>query len=819
MSFNGLSDVDARRRLAAEGPNVATRRKRRGAVRLFVAQFASPITLLLLGAAVLSIALGEQTDGGIILGILLVSGALGFWQEYRATDAINRLLALVRTTTTVIRDGVAREIPVEDVVVGDLVELAAGASVPGDARLVECKDLYVDQSALTGESYPAEKSLSPPLPAVALAQQPSMVCMGTHVVTGSARAIVERTGAATEFGAIADRLALRPPITEFEIGIRHFGFLLLQLTATLVIVIFAINVALHRPVLDALLFTLALAVGLTPQLLPAIVSVTLAQGARRMAEHRVIVKRLGSIEDLGGMQVLCTDKTGTITEGVVAVHSCVDRRGVASARGLLLARVSATLESGFPNPIDAALRASTGPSVSSYRKFDEVPYDFVRKRLSVAVTDADGRHSIITKGAFSDVLGVCEFAEDATGDVQPMAGVRAELEQQFESLSLAGYRCLAVAYRELADERPVDRSAERGLTFVGILALSDPLKSGVAETLARLRRLGIGVKLVTGDNRFVAARVAAQSGLDVKTLRTGSEVRHLSEAALVSVAPRIDVFAEIEPQQKERIIVALKKSGLAVGYLGDGINDASALHAADVGISVDSATDVTKEAADIVLLEKDLRALERGVQEGRRAFANTLKYIFITTSANFGNMFSMAGASLFSAFLPLLPKQILLVNVLSDVPAMAISADHLDPELVARPRRWDNRSIRRFMLAFGLVSSGFDFLTFVALVIIGVGAPVFRTVWFSESVLSEILILLVIRTRRPFFRSRVGRLLLWLSVAVGAVTLLLPYTPAAAPLGFAPLTPALLGLLLAIVTLYVVVSEISKRAIVSRAMF
>lgn len=812
----GLAEAEARRRLAEHGPNVAAPRRRAAAARLFAAQLASPIAVLLLAAAVLSIGLGERVDGAIILGIILVSSLLGFWQERRATGAVERLLAMIQTTATVLRDGRAAEIPLEAVVPGDVVRLAAGASVPGDARLLDAKDLFVDEAALTGESFPAEKAPGT-LPADApLPGRTNVVHLGTHVVSGAATAVVVRTGAATEFGAIAGRLTLRPAETEFERGVRRFGYLLLEIATVLVIGIFAVNVALDRPVLDALLFTLALAVGLTPQLLPAIVSVTLSQGARHMAAERVIVRRLAAIEDLGGMDVLCTDKTGTITEGVAAVHAAEDWTGAPSARARLLAYLNAAFETGFANPIDEALRAERPAGAEGWAKVDEVPYDFARRRLSVAVTDGR-RRLLVTKGSLAAVLDVCEHGEDAAGRIVPLHDVRARIEARFEALSGDGYRCLGVACRELPDAAPVGRADERGLTFVGILSLADPLKADAAASLRELGRLGIRVTLVTGDNRHVAARLATEAGIDATVVRTGAELHRLSEAALVSAAPRIGVFAEVEPQQKERIIRALRQAGHAVGYLGDGINDAAALHAADVGISVDSAADVTKQAADVVLLSKDLAVLGRGVREGRRAFANTLKYVFITTSANFGNMFSMAGASLLAAFLPLLPKQILLINVLTDLPAMAIATDRLDPELVERPRRWDNRGIRRFMLGFGIVSSAFDYLTFGALLVLGVPAATFRTAWFTESILSELLVLLVIRTRRPFFRSRPGTALLWISAAVAVATLALPYTPLADPLGFAALPPWLLALVLGIVALYGVGSEASKRTILRRA--
>jgi Mg2+-importing ATPase len=815
-SSAGLTDDEAARRLIVDGPNVAFRRGRNGLFRGLAGQFTSPITVLLFVAAAVSIALGERVDGTVILAILIVSGLLGFWQEHRAASAVDQLLALVRTTATVFRSGRSKAIPIEEVVRGDVVSLSAGATIPGDARLLECKDLFVDQAALTGESYPAEKSAGVIARDAPLAERTNAIHLGTHVVSGTATACVVRTGSNTEFGEIAQRLALRPPETEFELGVRHFGYLLLEITFVLVIVTFAANVGLHRPVLDSLLFTLALAVGLTPQLLPAIVSVTLSQGARHMAVQRVIVRRLASIEDLGGMEILCTDKTGTITEGVVSVRSAQDWTGTPSERARLFAYLNAKFETGFANPIDDALRASPVAGAELYSKMDEVPYDFIRKRLSVAVRD-ETRRLLITKGAVATVLDACDFAEDSTGRVGPIAVVRATIDARVEALSRDASRCLAVAYRQLETDSAVGRNDEQGLTFLGILALSDPLKAHVKETLSDLSRLGIQVILVSGDNRYVARQIATEAGLDASQLCTGAELRQLTEAALINAAPRIGVFAEIEPNQKERIIRALKEAGRSVGYLGDGINDAAALHAADVGISVESATDVTKQAADIVLLDKDLAVLCRGVREGRRAFANMLKYVFITTSANFGNMFSMAGATLFASFLPLLPKQILLINVLSDLPAMAIATDRLDPELVVLPRRWDNRSIRRFMLTFGIVSSMFDYLTFGGLLLLQVSAPMFRTAWFLESVLSEILILLVIRTRRAFFRSRIGSALLWASVTVAGLTLVIPYTPLAPLLGFVPLPPILVAGVCGIVALYVLASEASKRALFRKA--
>ncbi|HEX6005398.1 MAG TPA: magnesium-translocating P-type ATPase, partial [Burkholderiales bacterium] len=773
-------------------------------------QFRSPITLLLLSAALLSLLLGETTDGLIVIGIIVASGVLGFWQEQRAADAVARLLARVRTRASVMRSGRRVEVPLEAVVPGDVVLLAAGDLVPGDARMLVSKDVYVDESALTGESYAAEKQPGMVDADVALGRRQNALFLGSHVVSGTATALVVHTGRQTVYGAISAELARRPPLTEFEHGVRQFGYLLLEIAAVMALAIFAINVALHRPVLDSLLFTLALTVGLTPQLLPAIVSITLAQGARQMARKDVIVRRLTAIEDIGGITMLCTDKTGTITEGVASVSGAFDLSGSPSDKVRLYAYLNAAFQSGYANPVDQAIRGEMPAGAAGCTKLDEVPFDFARKRLSV-LAQIGHQRVMITKGALANVLAVCSAAEMPDGQRLAMDQMREQILERYQALSGEGYRCLGIAYRILDGEAPIGKESEHDMVFLGLISLSDPLKPGVRESLRQLRNLGIAVKVISGDNKAVATRVGREAGLNVRSVLTGAEVRHLTDAALMRRAARVDIFAEVEPDQKARIVLALKRSGRTVGYMGDGINDASALHAADVGISVDSAVDVTKRAADIVLLRKELGVLEDGVREGRRAFANTLKYVFITTSANFGNMFSMAGASLFSAFLPLLPKQILLLNVLSDLPAMAIAGDRLDQELVARPRRWDRRAIQRFMLTFGFISSAFDYLTFGALIALQTSAEVFRTGWFLESVLSEILILLVIRTRRLFFRSPVGRGLFIASIAVSIAVIALPYLPFAPALGFAPIPASLFLVIAMILALYIAASELAKR--------
>lgn len=816
----GFSQVEADERILRSGPNRRSASRTRTPVRLLLNQFRSPLVILLLFAMALSLSLGEVTDGMIVLAIVLGSALLGFLQEYRASNAVARLLAVVQTHVTVLRDDREVEQPQEALVPGDVIVLAAGASVPADCRILRSTDLFVDESTLTGESYPTEKSAGA-LPAdTPLAKRSNVVFQGSHVVSGAGRAIVMHTGANTVFGAIAERLKLRPPETEFELGLRSFGGLLIQITLLLVIAIFGINVYLHRPVVDSFLFALALAVGLTPELLPAIVSLTLARGAQQMAASHVIVRRLNSIEDFGSMNVLCSDKTGTLTEGVVRLHAALGADGTPSDEVLLFAQLNAVFESGFPNPIDAALRNLPCPTLGAYAKVDEVPYDFIRKRLSVVVRrtskpDGIDRHTMITKGALKNVLAVCVDAElrTASGPSRTVAidEVRASLQEHFETHSEQGYRVLGVAIRDVTDDPIINKDDEQAMTFVGFLLLEDPPKAGAREAIAELRQLGVALKIITGDNRLVAGRMGRQMGVSRPSVLTGEELAALSDMALLQRVGEVDIFAEIEPNQKERILAALRRAGNVVGYLGDGINDASALHTADVGISVESAVDVAKEAADIVLLERDLSVLARGVRLGRQTFANTLKYVFITTSANFGNMVSMAGASLFLPFLPLLPKQILLNNFLSDMPSMTIATDCVDAAQVDQPRRWDIRFIRNFMLVFGLVSSVFDYLTFGALLYwLRATEGQFQTGWFVESLMTELFIVLVIRTRGPFFRSRPGALLLWATLAVAGTTVFLPYSPLGPLFGFVPLPPLFLLLLLAITGGYLVASEMVK---------
>lgn len=808
----GLTGEDAQKQLKRYGSNLLKPKKRSDSTTLFLAQFKSPIILILIFAAGLSFFLEDHTNTIIIMAIVLASGLLGFWQERGAANAVEKLIAIVRIKAEVYRDGKPGEIPVEDVVPGDVVILNAGDVIPCDCIILESKDLFADESTLTGETYPVDKTAGVLATETQLSKRTNSLFMGTHVVSGTAKALAVYTGRETEFGKVSGQLGLKPPETEFEHGVKHFGYLLMEVTLLLVIAIFAINVYLERPILDAFLFSLALAVGLTPQLLPAIISINLAHGAKRMADEKVIVKRLESIENFGSMNVLCSDKTGTLTEGIVSLHSAVGVEGTASGKVLLYAYLNAFYETGFTNPIDKAIRTHDRFDVSGYGKLDEIPYDFIRKRLSILVsTPKDETRLMITKGAFRNVLDACSHAETADGKTVDVDSVRQQIQAQFDDFGSRGFRMLGVAYKNIGSESLITKSHESGMTFLGFIILFDPPKKDIPKTINRLRHFGVSLKIITGDSLLVAENISRQTGLSTPHILTGHDLREMSDAALVKKVSTVNVFAEVEPNQKERIILALKKAGNVVGYMGDGINDASALHAADVGISVDGAVDVAKEAADIVLLEKDFGVLVEGIREGRTTFANTLKYVFMATSANFGNMFSMAGASLFLSFLPLLPKQILLMNLITDLPEMTIATDRVDDEMIRKPHRWDIKFIRKFMLTFGLLSSVFDYLTFgVLLLVLNATMDQFRTGWFIESVISASMIVLVIRTRKPFFRSMPGKYLLTTTLLVAAITLLFPFTPLAPLFGFQPLPAPFILMLIVLMALYIGLAEVMK---------
>jgi len=807
-SAQGLSGAEAQTRLEEYGRNELAQRTRLSRLRVLYHQLQSPLLLLLFFAAAVSLVTREWVDAGLVVAILAASVGIGASREYSAASAAAALNARIRTRTTVIRDGQSVRIALQEVVPGDILLLAAGSLVPADSVVLEATDCHVNEAVLTGESFAAEKRRGDVPVAAPLAQRSNTLFLGSNVRSGTARCVVVATGAATEFGTIANRLLLRPPENEFDRGLRHFGYLLTKVMLTMALLVFVGHVLLGRPPIETLLFAIALSVGLSPELLPAILSINLARGASMMAARGVLVRRLNAIENLGSMDVLCTDKTGTLTEGVVRLGGAYGPNGVESARVLELGALNAKLETGLPSPLDDAILEAHAPESISWHKLAEVPFDFVRKRVSVVV-EGEGGIVLVTKGAVRQVLEVCTCVAGGS-PLEPAA--RAALEQLHVGWTGQGFRVLAVASRTLPEQPTYGRADERELSFEGFLTFLDRPKPGAREALRDLARLGVQVKIITGDTRLVAEHVAGLVGIPAPRVLTGADLDELHDEALWREAERTDLFVEVDPNQKERIILSLKKLGHVVGFLGDGVNDAPAMHAADTSLSVDGAVDVAREAADFVLLEKDLAVLRQGIEEGRRTFANTLKYISTTTSANLGNMLSMALASPLLPFLPMTAGQILLNNFLSDIPAIGLADDGVDAEIVALPRRWDMRSIQRFMLEFGLLSSAFDLLTF-AVLLLGFRASTeeFRTGWFVQSLLTELVIALVVRTRRIFYRSRPGRVL-WVSTLVlSVVALAIPYLPGIEALGFVPLPIPLLAVLLGITALYVVAAELLKR--------
>ncbi len=808
----GLSAEEAQHRLERHGPNLLVARRRATLVRLFLAQLRSPLVLILVVASAVAAAVGEWTDATVILAIVLGSALLTGWREAGAAAAIEALRRQLSVRAKVLRDGTAVDLAVERLVSGDVVLLSAGSLIPADGVLLEARDLFVSEAALTGETFPTEKRCAEVAADAPVGERVNCVWMGTSVRSGVGRAVLVHTGRATAYGAIAARLAERPPETDFERGLRHFGYLLTQLMLWLMLVVFAANVLDEKPAIDSLLFAIALAVGISPELLPAILGVTLAEGAKRMAAQGVIVRHLGAIENLGSMDVLCADKTGTLTEGSLTLEAAVDAEGAPATRVYELARWNAALQEGLENPLDEAiLAAGDGGTPPLPRKLDEVPYDFLRRRLSVAVELADGRRQLITKGALAEVLAICSHARREGASLPLEAELAASVRERAEGWSESGLRVLAVASRELPPASRYGRECEEGLTLEGFLRFADPPKAGISESIAELQRLGVRLKVISGDNRRVVRHLAKAVGLTTESVLTGAEIALLSDEALQHRAEHTDLFAEVDPNQKEGLILALQRRQHVVGFLGDGINDAPALHAADVGISVDRAVDVAKDAADLVLLRRDLDSLRHGIAEGRRTFANTLKYIYTTSSANFGNMVSMAAASAFLPFLPLLAKQVLLNNFLSDFPALAIAGDRVDPEAVRRPRRWDLHEVRSFMLVFGLVSSLFDLLTFALLLwVVRASADLFRSAWFVESLLSELAVALVVRTRRPAVRSRPSPLLVVSTLVVAVIAVAAPYLPGRELFGLVALPGSVLVLVLATTAAYVLAAEATK---------
>ncbi len=828
-SPQGLTSDEASNRLQIYGPNELAKGKKHSALMQFLKNFKNPLVLILLIAALISGFIQEYVNMTIIFVIVFLSVFLDFYQESKAERAAEALKEKVTTTATVLRDNTKKEVKLHDIVPGDIIYVSAGDISPADARVITAKDLFINQSALTGESYPVEKT-----PALVRAKDVSItewsnyLFMGTSVVSGTATAIVVRTGGSTEYGKIAKRLVEKAPETEFEKGIKSFGFLIMQVTILLVLFVFLIN-ALRNPdtngILQALLFSVALAVGLTPELLPMIITVNLSKGAMAMSKKGVIVKRLSSIENFGSMNVLCTDKTGTLTENHITLVLHVDAEGKDDNKVLLYSYLNSYYQTGLKSPLDEAILVHEEQDISGYSKIDEVPFDFIRRRVSVVV-EKDRQRFFIAKGAPEEILKVSTYCEIGGLAADFSEELHKKAEHKYLDLSSEGFRVLGVSYKKLREEKTVySVNDENDMVFLGFVAFLDPPKQTAKESLKLLSKAGIELKILTGDNELVARKTCEQLGFEIRGVALGSEISQMHNDALARVVEEANVFARVTPVQKDRIINLLKSNGHVVGFMGDGINDAPSLKTSDVGVSVDNAVDVARESADIILLKNDLTVLAEGVLEGRRTFGNTMKYVMMGVSSNFGNMFSVAGASLFLPFLPMLPIQILLNNLLYDLSQSTITTDNVDPEYVEKPKRWDIGFIRKFMVSMGPVSSLFDFLTFfIMLLVFNVtlvyGAPgtppdqisLFQTAWFLESLFTQTFVIFVIRTRKsPFWKSKPSRLLLLSSLSILVVALIIPFTSIGEYFGFVRPPPLFFLILALLVGTYLVFAEAVKR--------
>jgi Mg2+-importing ATPase len=810
----GLSAPEAELRLRRDGPNEVATRRHRSVLHDFAQLFTNPLILILLVASVVSAVLGEVANAVVVSVMVLLSVAINFRQAYRSQQAVDSLRAMVALTATVVRDGRQGEIPRRDVVAGDVVRLAAGDVVPADGTLLEANEFFVNEASLTGESLPVEKHAS-------IDQgggSGDAVFLGTLVMSGSATMLASATGPRTEFGRIAARLAARPPETEFERGIRRFALLITRFVVLLVLFVLLVNLALDRDPIESFLFAIALAIGLTPELLPMIMSVTLASGAVRMARRQVIVKALPAIQNVGSMDVLCSDKTGTLTEGAISLQGSVGPFGHPDAGVRELAAINSAFQTGVKSPLDAAILAAHEGPATVYAKIDEIPFDFTRRRLSVAVEDTStGERWLITKGAPESILAVCSAYRNDDENRPLTTETMSRIKGAFDRLSEHGLRALGVAHKSLGPETTVGHDAEQGMTFVGFVTFLDPPMADAGEAIRALAADGVRVVILTGDNELVAGRVCRDIGIDPGKVVLGTEIDVLDELALGTVAERTTVFARVTPEQKNRVIRALQRRGHVVGYLGDGVNDAPSLHSADVGISVANATEVARESADLILLKHDLRVLHDGVMEGRKSFGNVMKYILMGTSSAFGNMFSMAAAAAFLPFLPMLPLQVLLNNLLYETSQVTLPTDTVDPMYVRKPKHWDIGFIQRFMLALGPISSVFDILTFVVLLrVFDATEAQFHTGWFVESLATQTLVIYVIRTSGNPLRSRPSPALIASTLGCLAIGVLLTIGPLRGTLGFVRLPVGVYLFVLGVVAIYLTLAELAKRRVYRR---
>lgn len=806
-SANGLSQSDAANILAKSSTKRRSKSSFEKDTLLLLSQFKSPLMLLLIGAVVISAFLGDTSDVIIIMFIVLSTGLMSFFQERNAGKVVEKLQSMIALKCRVLRDSQEQEIVSSEIVSGDILVLKAGDMLPADCLLIEANELHASEASLTGESYPVSKAVGVLDVQTELSKRSNCLWEGTNIVSGTAKAVVINTGDETIFGNLAQSLT-KSVETTFEKGIKDFGYFLMKITLVLSVFILVVNLLNHNSVIESALFALALAVGMAPELLPAITTIAMSAGAKRLLEKKVIVKKLSSIQNLGEVNLLCTDKTGTITEGAIKVAAVVDGYGLDCDFVRELAFWNASLESGYANPIDEALKTMTLDLKLKAQKIGEVPYDFIRKRLSIAIA-TDNDKLLISKGAYTQILSICSLVRLQNGAVEKLENHKQEIEKQFEQFGQKGLRAIAVCYKSIT-QNSISKEDETEMIFAGFILMQDPIKEGIVETLAELKKLSVNLKIITGDNKNVAMSIALSLGIENPKVLTGQELFHTSSEALVQLVKQTHIFAEVEPQQKERIIQALRHS-FTVAYMGDGINDVSAINAADVGISVSNAVDVAREAADFVLMEKDLMVLVDGIKEGRKTFANTLKYIFINTGSTFGNMFSVAFASLILPFLPMLPKQILLTNFITDFPYLTIASDNVDEEQLEKPGKWDLKFIRRYMLIFGIHSSLFDILTFLILIyVLKVKESGFQTAWFVESIVSELFILFIIRTHKNFYKSKPGKYLFISSVFGLVLTVGLPYLPFANDIGLSPLPMLNLGVMLLIVFCYIITADLLK---------
>lgn len=806
-TIDGLTQIGADTILLNSSNHKRTQSRLSKDIKLFLGQFKSPLMLLLIGAVILSAFLGDTSDVFIILFIVLSTGLLSFFQERNAGRVVEKLQSMIAFKSTVLRDHKEVIIDSSNIVVGDIILFKAGDMIPADCLIIDSNEMHANEASLTGESYPVRKQAGKLAEETVLSKRINCLWEGTNVVSGNAKALVIQTGQNTIFGNITQS-ATKNIETTFEKGIKDFGFFLMKITLVLSIFILVINLINHKSPIESALFALALAVGMAPELLPAITTIAMSAGAKRMLAKKVIVKKLSSIQNLGEVNLLCTDKTGTITEGSIQIKGLVDSTGQENEFVKQLAYWNAFFETGYSNPIDDALKKIQIQPDSSTQRIGEIPYDFLRKRLSIAIKN-DKDKLLITKGAFTQIIEICTKVKVDNDKTEDIGLHKDDLEKRFEQFGVDGLRAIGICYKNIINDA-ISKTDETEMIFAGFILLQDPIKEGIIDAINELHKLHVSLKIITGDNKNVAKSIALKIGIVNPIILTGSEIFNTSTEALQNLVKKTHIFAEVEPQQKERIILALKKN-YTIAYMGDGINDVSALNAADVGISVENAVDVAREAADFVLMEKSLMVLVDGIQEGRKTFANTLKYIFINTGSTFGNMFSVAIASLLLPFLPMLPKQILLMNFITDFPYLTVASDNVDQNQLDRPGKWDLKFIRNYMVIFGIHSSLFDVITFLTLLyILKVKESAFQTGWFIESILTELFILFIIRTHKNFFKSKPGKYLFILSIIGLVLTLVLPYLPFANDIGLTPLPFVNMGAMLIIVALYIITADLLK---------